>query len=336
MNIKKLYANIIKNKVLWNYYHKRIRKPSITNTDECYNFIKSYIKYAEKSNTDLFDNIDYLNNNNPSRLSHIVSAFFLGLSFFWDGNGFIKVAITKELEKLKCFQEEDDIEKQFTFVWFMIALFHDLGYKAEDNENGEDLPIHTITIDENNSVPMFYYEIYKRYYKYRKNKEHGIYAGLIFDESICKIREYQENNKKSKLDWRRSLEELYHYVAWIIIAHSIWLKRDNDANINEYRDKGLDQLILSSELKDNRLYKEYITFVDYPLFAFFCIIDTIEPIKSTSCFSKVDIKLERDKIIIKSNDTNYRKKVLSLNEWLVPTIENDNTVTIFLQDENII
>ena len=334
MDIKELYANIINNKNLWNYYNKKVKKPNIINTSDCYNFIKKFIKYSEKTRTILFDNIDYLNNNDPNRLSHIVSAFFLGLWFFWEENDFIKKAITKELDKLKCFKEEDDIEKQFTFVWFMVTLFHDLGYKSEDNENGEELPIHTI--DKNNSVPVFYNGIYERYYKYRKNKEHGIYAGLIFDESICKIREYQGNNKKSRLNWRKSLEELYHYVAWIILAHSIWLKRDNDANINEYREKGLDRLILSSELKDNRLYKEYITFVDYPLFAFFCIIDTIEPIKSTSCFSKVDIKLERGKIIIKSNDSNYRKKVLSLNEWLVPTIENGNTVTIFLQDDNTI
>ncbi len=281
MEIKKLYANIINNKDLWNYYNKRVKKPKIINTSDCYKFIKSFIKYSQKTQSILFDNVDYLNNNKPSRLSHIVSAFFLGIWFFWEENDFIKKAITKELEKLKCFQEENDIEKQFTYVWFMVTLFHDLGYKSEDNEKGEDLPIHIV--GKSNSVPAFYNKIYEPYHKYRNNKEHGIYAGLIFDESICRIREFQENNKKSKLDWRKSLEELYHYVAWIIMAHNIWLIRDNDKCVEKYKENGLEQLILSSQLGKNGQSEYKFKFSEYPLLTFFCIIDTIEPEDKEKC-----------------------------------------------------
>lgn len=336
MKIANIYSNIIKDIDKWNYYNEDIEAPCLTNKNDCCNFIKEFIKYSEKSGSCLFKNIEELKRIDPKRLYHIVSSFFLGLWFFYNRKKLIHNSIFNELRALECFCNYDnkEINRQFIFVWYMATLFHDLGYIAE--YKGKMIPDHNIPYKFNGSIPHFYVNVFRNYYKYRENKEHGIYAGLIFDRDICKIREYQEKSDKSDLNWSKDLEELYHYVAWIILAHNIWLKRDNDANINEYREKGLDQLILSSELKDNNLYKEYITFVDYPLFAFFCIIDTIEPIKSTSCFSKVDIKLERDKIIIKSNDSNYRKQVLSLNEWLVPTIENDNTVTIFLQDDNTI
>lgn len=332
MKTDDLYKSIIKRNNLWNYYNKDLRAPEITDTDDCYRFITEYIKYSEKSKTTLFDGVRYLKEKSPQRLSHIVSTFFLGLCFFHHNREkFIHNAIVKELEKLSCFQNDpDDIDRHFAFVWFMATLFHDLGYQAEDKEDGEDMPYHNIPFK--GSVPEFYKDVYKQYYEFRGKREHGIYAGLNFDRDICEIRRFQHHESGSQLDWKEELEELYHHVAWIILSHNIWLKRDNDKDVEEYKENGLYNLILSSDKDHLGRYVDYrIRFEIYPLFTLFCIIDTIEPLKTSSRLSKIYIELKKGKIIIKTNDCEYRKKVLDLNDWLAPTIINEDTITIYLE-----
>lgn len=333
MKVENIYKSILKKSNVWNYYNKDIIVPNISDIDDCYQFITAYIKYSEKSRTSLFKWVDYLKEHSPRRLSHIVSAFFLGLWFYhYKRNNYVHDAIKNELSRMKCFElNSDDIDKQFTYLWFMATLFHDLGYFAEDKQEGEPLYNHTIPFV--GSVPSFYSEIYEKYYKFRNNREHGIYAGLKFDEDICDIRRYQEHDDSTRLSWREELEELYHYIAWIILAHNIWIIRDDDKNVYSYRKGYLNKLILSSEKNVNGRYKEYKTnFKNYPLFTFFCLIDTIEPIKSTSCLSDIDIKLEGKRIIVKSNDAFYRKKVASLNDWLLPVSVENEVVTVWLDN----
>lgn len=351
MEIKKIYKDILKNIDKWNYYNKDVKTPDILDVNDCKEFIKTFIKYSGKSETILFGDINSLFKEYPNRFYHIVSAFFLGLWLFNHKNSkFLRDSIIDELTNLKCFKDKCiisskekqclhneiqrlTIEKQFTFVWFMATLFHDLGYPAEKKEEGRELPNHKIPSIEKNSVPDFYKKVYKCYYeKYKKNKEHGIYAGLKFDEDICKIREFQSNNSKTDLDWSAELEELYHYVAWIILSHNIWMIRgDDDEKIKVYKENHLNELILSSGKDEKGQYKEYkISFEKYPLFTFFCIIDTIEPLKSTSCLSKVDIQLKGKKIIIKSNDSVYLQKILELNKWILPVSKENDMVTINL------
>lgn len=334
MRVDTIYNSILKNPKVWNYYNKDILVPEISNIDECYIFVKSFIKYSEKSKTTLFKWVDYLNEHSPRRLSHIVSTFFLGLWLYRNGkNKYLHETVKSELKRMKCFaQDGDDIDRQFTFVWFMATIFHDLGYYAEDKHEGETLPYHTIPYV--GSVPSFYSIVYERYYEYRKNREHGIYAGLMFDKDICDIRRYQEHDDNTQLSWRKELDELYHYVAWIILAHNIWMVRDNDQHVSNYRENNLNELVLSSEKNINGKYKEYrVLFKDYPLLTFFCLIDTIEPTKFVSCISDIDIKLEREKIIIKSNDAFYRNKIADLNDWLLPVSVENEVVTIWLVND---
>ena len=234
---------------------------------------------------------------------------------------------------MKCFQNGDEgIDRQLTYVWFMASLFHDLGYIAEDKKDGEPKPCHIIPLIE--SVPKFYSEVYEKYYSFRDNHEHGIFAGLKFDKDVCNIRRFQEHDDSSELGWRKELDELYHYVAWIILAHNIWMIRDNDEHVSKFRENNLNELVLSSEKNTNGRYREYrVHFKDYPLFTFFCLIDTIEPTKAVSCLSDIDIKLEGKKIIIKSNDASYRKKVADLNDWLLPVSVENEVVTIWLVND---
>ena len=329
MNIEQLFKDIMNRRELWNYYNKDIKAPIITDVNDCYRFVTEYIKYSEKSEALLFENVKKLKDDSPQRLSHIVSTFFLGLWFYHHKNStYLHRYIKEELKRLNCFQNDyNEIDRHFTYVWFMATLFHDLGYPAEDSEAGTLMPYNNIYFV--GSVPEFYRDIYLDYYKYRKNKEHGIYAGLTFDRDICDIRRFQHHDSISKLDWKEELEELYHYVAWIILSHNIWMIK-SDSNdlktLESYKEERLYELII----RPNE-YK--IRFADYPLFTFFCVIDTIEPLKSTSCMSDVDIKLERKKIIIKSNDSVYRQKVLGLNEWLLPVTKDNDIVILYLEQK---
>jgi len=346
MEIKKIYNRRNTPKYTWNYYNKKnLKRPIIPNTDSCYDFISKYIEVSEKSNTKLSEGIESLKKKDPKRLTHIVSSFFIGVWMFKQSN-YINQAITNELEKLECFKIQKDINEQYAYVWFMISLFHDLGYddeyKGDCSNNILDSEKETLkNILNAQSVPPDLYnkETYINYYKYRKSSElskllnchgdHGIYAGIKFDKDICVIRRRRKEQESSNLDWRDDLEELYHYVARIILSHNIWLITENDKNKNEYLKYHLENLILSSKTKE---YK--IKFKNYPLFVFFCIIDTIEPSKSTTCYSDVDISLnnDNDTIIITSNDNQYLEKVMELNEWLTPTIKDGNKVTIYLSN----
>ena len=331
MEIGQLFKDIMNRRELWNYYNKDIKAPIITDANDCYQFITEYIKYSEKSEMLLFENVNKLKDLSPQRLSHIVSTFFLGLWLYHHKKTtFLHSLIKVELKRLNCFQNDyDDIDRQFAYVWFMATLFHDLGYPAEENKDGTNIPNHDIPFV--GSVPEFYNTIYSDYYTFREKKEHGIYAGLTFDKDICEIRRFQYNISNSDLDWKEELEELYHYVAWIILSHNIWMIRDNNIKVDEYKKAGLGNLVLSSRKDEKNKYVDYrISFNRFPLFTLFCIIDTIEPLKSTSCMSNVDIRLEGKSIIIKSNDSVYRQKILGLNEWLLPVSKDNDRVILYL------
>ena len=339
MNVKNIYREISKNRNYWEYYNsQQINAPNIGNKKECCNFIREYINLSEKVYCNLYKDINNLNRDKDQfpRSSHIVSTFFLGLYFFKRAKcKYIRKNILEKIGKLSYFSNKrEDTDKQFTYIWFMTCLFHDLGYKKE--YKGAKIPNHEIN-DKNISIPIFFRKVYKKYYEYRKQKEHGIYAGLTFDRDLCEIRSWKKGNTDSELYWGEELEELYHYVAWVILAHNIWMIREGSEREDEYKMNELNCLILQNEKFNNvDVYKEYnIKFEDYPLFVFFCIIDSIDPIKSPSCLLNVDIKLEKDKtIIIKSDDSKYIDKLMRLNEWLAPTTKNEegDTVTIYLSD----
>ena len=339
MRIKQLYETIMARGKDWQYYSTDIKIPDLNNSDDCRNFIKEYINCSEKSDTELFNSIETLSKTSPGRLSHIVSTFFLGLWFFnHKQTTFLRNAIMRELKKLDYFTKtkDTDIVCQFKYIWFMATLFHDLGYPAEENGDKEllsnELPLNN-TSPTNLSVPDFYIDLYSNYYRFREYKEHGIYAGILFYLNMCNIRQEKEKVGNTNLYWGKELEELYQYVAWTIISHNIWFINDTldnrrNGKVQQYKDNNLDPLIISN-FNESPDYK--IKFHEYPFFVFFCIIDTIEPLKSSNCLSNIDIQLKKEKIIIKSNDKNYCEKILKLNEWLTPTEYKNGEVVIFLE-----
>lgn len=335
MNIRKIYSSIKSREKQWNYYGADINVPNILHAGECCEFIKQIIKVSEKEESRLSDNIQKILEDDSRRLPHIVSTFFLGLWFYNNRVRFIRHALADKIDRIYSCHKESDNVRVFAYVWFLVTLFHDLGYPAE--KEGEKLPTHEIPAgDDIESVPLFYLNNYTDYYKYRESQnigEHGIWAGLVFDEAMSKIREIMYNTK-STLYWGEELDRVYKNVATVILAHNMWLIRDDNPHVKDYQEYGLSKFIMSSVKDDTGRYNEYkFKFMEYPLFSFFCLIDTIDPIKSTCTLSKVDIQLKKEgKIVIKSNDPTYLENVNRLNEWLAPTTMEGDKVTIYLYE----
>jgi len=313
MYLKQLYTNIIQKQDSWNYYGLGIADLDISNSESCRNFVKEYIQLSEKSEHTLYGEIDELFEKDPQRITHIVSTFILGMALLNNKRLGINQTIISEIEKLKVFDSEDKIKSELPYIWFLATLFHDLGYSVEKSELGKELPNYKPEFNIV-SVPEFYTKVYKKYYDYRKNRDHGIYGGIRFIQDMLEIRKREEHNPKSKRYWGKELELLYSHIGWIIIAHNIWFKSKDDLYNGDYAE--MQELVLEDD-KDYR-----IKFEEYPLFFFFCLVDVLEPTKNTTLFSKVNITLENRKIIISTNDKSYSKAIMGLNKWLTP-VEKD-------------
>lgn len=318
-NLYNLYENTITGRE-WDYYkiinYLRIKSISdMKSAPNCKKIIKQMIKVSGKIATPLSDYIDKLD---KKRLQHIVSCFFLG-HVFYDKFCFIREGIDNLLDRIDL---KNDLyntpKKKFSYIWFLCSLFHDLGYAIEEGEDKSDVSPKLPLITNIEGIPEIYSEDNINKYKcYRKRchnkKDHGIYGGSIFYSEMCKLRKEKQKPSDSKY-WSPELEIAYAYAAWVIICHNIFFKNEDDTDVEQYKKCGLDDFILS---KGERKIK----FDKHPLLFFFCLIDSIEPLKqcnydieelkniSISCDSKGFIKLE-------ANNSSYIGKTTALNDWL--------------------
>lgn len=142
---------------------------------------------------------------------------------------------------------------------------------------------------------------------------------LEFDRDVCHIRQVM-SHVVSTLSWRKELEEVYHDVAWIIIAHNIWWNRLKD---HQPEDDHLKGLKLPKQQYHDYSYKQYpINGQRYPLFTLFCLVDTIEPLKRKVHLEKINIEVFRGHIYLQVNKRRskgkYVKAILAANDWLMP------------------
>lgn len=327
MTLEDLYNEIIEDKDKWNYYNRDIEAPDLACTNSCYNFILEYIKLSKKSNNTLVDRIKFLRDKEPKRLRHIVSTFFLGITIYYKSDKRKQVIDTKLKEIMT--KNEINVESQFCYLWFMTTLFHDLGYYYEVNKDYNCIrePLNNLI-----GVPALYDQILNSYSCFRKDicdcADHGIVAGKLLYDDLCKIREYehhkQKNNHKdsNNLYWGKDLEILYKYVASCISVHNIFFIRDEEGDTNEeYYKKHMPSLVLKSK-NSNNCYDDYpINFKEYPLLFLLCFVDSIEPLKSGLELNDIKIALKKRTIIIDTKDEYYSNRIIDLNKWLTKTIK---------------
>lgn len=326
-----------KNQSQWNYYSsgKDFNTFPLNSVIESKSFIKSFFQLSGKAENKLSEQIDKIG----QRSVHIVSAFLLGHYLYQ--NTILKDKIDNEIKKLKS-NLKTTSEIDFSFMWFLICLFHDIGYNIENNKTLEYKSVEELIKQEKSmpkivGVPKFYNMIYKNYFNYRTSvhnkNDHGITAGFIMYNELCKIRElaeYPENT--TNLKWEKDLELIYSFCTWNITAHNIWFgKNENAIDAKNYKKFKIKRLLFDGKykIKSNK----------YPFFFLFCLTDTIEPYKRVLDFNplnNIELEILTDKIIITSNlncscGNAILKQAEDLNKWLTKTTKKDNTVEILLK-----
>lgn len=318
----------------WNYYSDEfIEKLNVEKLDDCREFIRKF--FAVSGKVGELNSIDVINSLTDERCQHIVYVFLLGVGVY-NKCVRIKTLIDKQIQHyVELYWCKSDVN--FYFIWFLCCLFHDLGYQVEDS----DIPVGKLAFAKGQNpieVPkVFDKETIENYWDYRQkyhNKnDHGIYAGITMYKSLCDIRSEQEKNSwnNDKLCWEKELEHIYNIASWIVACHNVWFIQKKKCVSEIYKKFNLNQLLL-----DEGEYK--IELNSYPIFFFFCLIDTIEPIKvvkNPALLEQIDISFGEKEIIISNNlkcgcGEHYLKGVRDLNDWLAQTKWKDNQVTIEL------
>lgn len=341
--IKDILEETFNNQRAWNYYsNQNFSNLPLKSIKESKKFIRDFFRSSGKDVNPLNKQIDEL----KDRAIHIVSAFLLGHYLY--ETTLLKTKIDREIARLRnSLNLETEVE--FPFIWFLVCLFHDLGYNIE---NGGRLRYKTVKklisvngeLNQVSGVPELYSTIYKNYFQYRMKEhcvnDHGITIAHIMYKSLCQIRERADvlpNAGQKKLCWEKDLDRIYNFCAWNVLAHNIWFgKRGNKYDEIVYTQYKIERLLLNKQ--------EYeINLNQHPFFFLFCLVDAIEPYKKVLDFeslSQVELEILNDKIIITSNlKCNCGNAVLaqaeSLNKWLTYTKKQENNVVISLTQNKI-
>lgn len=270
------YYNIIDSleKEDWKYYDSyELDKVFVKGNDQYIDFIFSYFKHSGKVNVLKDSNIKCSDLHRPD---HICSVFFLGVILY------NKTCLSKEYP----LSRSHNGYLRFPYLWFLIALFHDNAYKYE---KGCSTPLKLKSV---NSVYKNFNVKYKllklkhdnkcdvllksrtNYYKYRFKEhnvvDHGILAGILLYDKLCKIRKAKEAKNDDGLFWGKELKKYYKIAANAISIHNIWVNQTSAKK--KYEEYSINEL--------NSLPP--ISFNDFPLFYILAVVDTIEPIKAYS------------------------------------------------------
>jgi len=337
-NLLETYKDLFSDSLKWKYYSDINIDPFIS-IDSSRDFITRFIELSGKAQDNpLFENIHKLDDK---RIQHIVSIFFLGTHIYYK-NSTIRTSIDKVICRFKNQNKSSKIE--FSFLWFLICLFHDLGYEIEDNEkytNFDEFIDGKVKyfLNERVGVPKLYENTFKQYFNYRlksdnvniKKPDHGICGGiLLFNKLNTILIKKQKNNRSKGLSWNKKLINIYRYASWVILAHNMFYIRKGDSNEQEYRRNNLDSLILDKDEKPKVNLKKH------SFLYLFLLVDSIDPIKTFNKYENLtDIRIvtsSSDLRLIVNNEVfrnEYFKKVERLKDWLIPEIEiSYNTVII--------
>lgn len=332
MDIKARITNTFRQNK-WNYYSDDLMgELNIDNANDCREFIRRFFSVSGKSGE--LNSIEEIVLLSDERCQHIVYVFLLGASVY-EENSSIRSLVDKQVQNYKVkYGCTSDVN--FYFIWFLCCLFHDLGYVKEDSKVLVDR-VDFLKGQKPIGVPkVFQKGTIEKYWDYRqkahKQNDHGIYAGITMYKSLCEIRSKQEKDcwDNNVLCWEKQLEHIYNVASWIILCHNVWfVQKEKKSECEIYKKFNLNDLIL-----ERGGYK--IKLKNHPLFFFFCLIDTIEPIKKVkdlSLLEHIDISFSKNELIITSNikcgcGDAYLKSICGLNDWLTTTYWNDNQVAI--------
>ena len=347
MEFKKLFDvfnQILSNKPRWDYYEKMYGNYNLQmifeNPGE---FIIKYLHNGEKTPEKELKGFF----NDPifkKRVSHTVSIFFLGLSLYYE-LPIIQKEIDKYLKELKkivhdCDPTDTPIDLPFSYYWFLICFYHDLGYFVMSKENGDFELFEKIDTWKKVEKKIEYIigQIMNIDYKispvvksscmnYLKCKtknpsdfspeehiDHGFISGTSFyHQRKTKFGELslkypgQDYFIHEGLHWSKHLlEQVHSSISWNIISHNIWYlpKEISETNTKLIKKKKLYE---KYELNDLILKTDEppVKISDFPMYFLICLVDTIDPVKMFINWDSVIVEKETLEIL---RDIEFEKK----------------------------
>ena len=275
MTLYDLYKDIYRNTKLWKYYSDMsLPEDLLLNDDFCRNFINQFLKSGLK--------VPIPRDLSNKRVIHTFSVYLLGIILFHH------VLCGNTYKNAEC--------RAFLYHWFLICLYHDVGYIYENNSQWkssddsvkykirkiiEHIPRSLCSIINNENV--------YRYWLYRKNQilrcshiqgvDHGISGALKMLKDLNRKhsallsklnREYPNEdfaNQKFPGTNIHLNNNAFPFAASIIAIHNIWLGKPTDAA--KYEENGIESFV----------GKRYDFNEDALLFWVLQIADTLEPIK---------------------------------------------------------
>ena len=345
--IEELYNDIIqdpKKWIYWDYNNNILQKvkniipdfSALYLPDSGKNLIELLLHVGEKETGNLIQNIGKLS---PERKRHIVSLFFIG-HILYDHIAIIKDKVNLQLVNLLSPEQEENetLQKTFSFFWLLLCLFHDLGYGYEE---GKVIIEGDLKIDEiyKKLNKKFYPNIYnvenlKRHNEYRLCKwgvrDHGIWGGKVFFSDMLYIKRILEKSyrgNETKIFHISDVDQIYAYAAWIIMCHNLRYDDGNGKYTDCFKCKHLDDFIKPKA--------RCISLKSNPLLFLFCFADTIEPTKALYSqqkdpnrskdicklleldFKGNELTFNVDKLKDYTVGVNYRGTILEMRDWLI-------------------
>lgn len=153
-NLYQTMSDYFKNNHMdWNYYLNELELPK--NINDSKEFIYNFFKYGGKS----YLIHDIIPKCSQLRISHTLSVFFIGLLI--KNNSF---------HDLKIIDDNQNEIFEFNYLWFLVSLFHDMGYVQEEDwkykfeyrKKSNDFKI----IMKNHDFPINSFRIYHNYNAY--------------------------------------------------------------------------------------------------------------------------------------------------------------------------
>ncbi len=348
-----LYNKVTRNKETWDYYNDLNPlsgsydfKEIINGSSSFYSkLIKELLGRSGKiAAQDMLKCVDELfkkeeeekyDMDADKRLRHIVSLFFFGHVLYGNCDS-IRKNVSRQLRTIG-FPKTDDDARTFSFMWFLLCIFHDLGYAYEYNLIKDNQKMSLSAIEEikpSNFLPLIYNEKNLLQYNHLRQckwgvNDHGIWGGFSFYKNMLRVGkeiEEKQNEYNIKIFETENVEHIYQYAAWIIMCHNIFYNNGKDNYTDCYRCCGLDDFIQPKA--------RCITLKNNPLLFLFCLADTLEPtkvLKSKSKNPQDDLKLCRllkmdfGKSSIKFNlsglsdyivGEKYNNNIKGINDWL--------------------
>ena len=240
------------------------------------------------------------------RIKHMFSIYLLGI-YCYDHvkpinnafNNLIENKIRKNTKENDSSNKDERLRDDFLYLWFLTALYHDMGYVYEskgDNDNS----LYSFIIERKNmmsndnlgflpvlGIPRDIQLAAKEYFWHKRNNilfyehlctDHGFAGGVNLYATLKNLHQEKGGESSRPADtgdllFGMPIFQWYNVpVAWAIICHNIWLAEGGTGRATKYEALGLDKLIYFKG-------KSPIKLKDHPLLFLLDFVDTVDPYK---------------------------------------------------------